>query len=52
MRIQQSVHNKIKKGIGILLSGVMVFGMAAGIIPWGGVLKAPYMCRRQVTSQV
>ena len=33
MRIQQSVHNKIKKGIGILLSGVMVFGMAAGIIP-------------------
>ena len=51
MRIQQSVHNKIKKGIGILLSGVMVFGMAAGIIPWG-VLEAPYMCRRQVTSQV
>lgn len=36
MRIQQSVHNKIKKGIGILLSGVMVFGMAAGIIPGGG----------------
>ena len=51
MRIQQSVHNKIKKGIGILLSSVLTFGMAAGIIP-GGVLKAPYMCRRQVISQV
>lgn len=51
MRIQQSVHNKIKKGIVVFLSGVMAFGMAAGIIP-GGVLKALYMCRRQVTSQV
>lgn len=43
MRIQQSVHNKIKKGIGILLSGVMVFGMAAGIIPWGGIGSALYV---------
>ena len=50
MRIQQSVHNKIKKGIVVLLSGIMAFGMAAGIIPGG--LKALYMCRRQVTSQV
>lgn len=36
MRIQQSVYNKIKKGIGILLSSVLTFGMVAGIIPWGG----------------
>lgn len=43
MRIQQSVHNKIKKGIGILLSSVLTFGMAAGIIPWGGIGSALYV---------
>lgn len=43
MRIQQSVHNKIKKGIGILLSSVLTFGMAAGIIPWGGIESTLYV---------
>lgn len=42
MRIQQSIHNKIKKGIVVLLSGIMAFGMAAGIIP-GGVEKTLYV---------
>lgn len=42
MRIQQSIHNKIKKGISILLSSVLTFGMAAGIIP-GGVEKTLYV---------
>lgn len=43
MRIQQSVYNKIKKGIGILLSSVLTFGMVAGIIPWGGIESTLYV---------
>lgn len=43
MRIQQSIHNKIKKGISILLSSVLTFGMAAGIIPWGGIGSTLYV---------